>query len=185
MAAKLTLAAQLQQTVQSQLTLGAQLAAQRRAQFEERRNAEKEEIEEQIRQAPIVAKKLIEGLPEFLNTVAAAGYGRAYVVYRATCKPYEPYFPNYMQPSWRSSFDESRLTTYTVRRYMNGIVRHVALWGLKQEFQVGLTNFLDDRGSEIESLERRYNGVLPFYMPGMFTEYIPRPSSKELLFFAW
>lgn len=185
MAAQLKLAAQLQQSIQEKQTLGAQLAAQRRAQIQRQQAVGREKIEEQIRQAPFIAQQLIEGLPTFLKQVTDAGYGSAYVVHRLYCVPFEYYFPGYTEPPWNARFDESNLTVYAARRYLKGIIQHVALWGLKQDFRVGLVNFTDPRGHEVQRMVRFHGEVLPFYMPGMFTEYIPESSRKEFLHFAW
>jgi hypothetical protein len=184
MPAQLKLASSLRETTQRVQTLGAELSARRKAEFEAKRNAEKKEIDEKIRQAPIIAKQLIIGLPEFLDRVAGAGYGMAYVVYRFHCEPREHYFPNYESDHVPTSHTH-RLNQYMIRRYMRGICQHVALWGLKQDFRVGLTCFMDSRGREIERMCRNHHGILPFYMPGMYSDYIPQTHSNDLLFFAW
>lgn len=75
------------------------------------------------------------------------------------------------------------MTEYAVRRYMKGIIQHVALWGLKQEFRVGVTHISDYRDLELN--QRRHQGVINVYMPGMFYDYIPTGLNADLLFFAW
>ncbi len=179
MAVKLKLAGQLHGT---NLKLGAELAAKRRAQIEEHQKAEKETIERQIRLVPIIADQLIKGLPDFLQKVADAEYSHAYVVYRGGCEPWERDFPNYTSEHIPESH-RSRLTEYMVRRYMKGTIQRIALWGLKQGFRVGLGHIDDSR--DIEFWAKHHHGVFPVYMPGMFRNYIPTGYSNNLLFFAW
>lgn len=165
--------------------LGTELAKKRQADLERVRNTQRNEIDQEIRQVPIIAQNLIEGLPDFLTEVANAGYGSAYVVYRPLCKPWEQHFPKFIYPSRKSSFNNADMTEYAVRRYIQGIAQHVALWGIKQEFQVGLTGFNSNRGREIEHMVRNHNGVLPFYRPGMFCDDIPDSYKDDFVFFAW
>jgi hypothetical protein len=175
----LRLASQLRETTD---TLGAQLRAKRQAQIEAERNAQKAEIEKQIKEAPIVAQRLIKGLPSFLERCANAEHSRAYVVCRSGCKPWERDFPNHVEENRRSSYDHGNMTEYAIRRYMKGTIQHVALWGLKQGLRVGIGHIRDSQ--EIEYWER-HNRMVPVYMPGVFWDYIPTGHNSDFLYFSW
>lgn len=180
MPVQLKLSSKLRQTTD---TLGARLTAQRNAQIEVRRQAEKETIERQIKEAPLIAKRLIEGLPAFLQKCSDAEYTSAYIVYRLGCQPWEQYFPNFTRPGRNASYNEGNMTEYAIRRYMKGVIQHVALWGLKQSFRVGLGHI--SRYDDAEREWERHHGVVNVYMPGMFDGYVHTGAYPELLFFAW
>lgn len=180
MIAKFNLAQQLHG---SGMKLGAQLAAKKKAHIEAHRKAEEGKIEQQIKEAPIIADRLIKGLPSFLQEVAEAEYSRAYVLCRSGCQPCEHYFPNYLSESRRSQSSDGNMTEYAIRRYMKGTIQRVALWGLKQGLIVGVGYIKDSR--DLEHWQRHHRGVLPVYMPGMFYDYVPTGLNADLLYFDW
>ncbi len=145
-----------------------------------RRKQEAEALKQQMEEAPRVAARVIADLPEFLESIAAKRHC-AYVLNRSACVPYENKYPDYEYPSRNA--DTKELSEYKIRRYLRGTIQHVARWGIKQGFEVGLTRIHDHDVESWKVQQQQHDTPFPVYIPGMLG-WIPDGNS-EVLFFAW
>lgn len=150
------------QSIHSNLSsLGKGLLEIKRARQLAQNLREEEGLQLQIENAPLVAKKIIAGLPDFLLNAASSGHSVVYILCRSVCEPWESKFPNYT-PAPRG-FNFNDLSNYKIRKYLQGTIRHVALWGLRQQLHVSLSSFDENQLRYWTSKET----MIPIYRPGI------------------